>query len=176
MSRHRLGTLLGLSFALCLPLACGEDNDILRQDQPAPVADPQTQDPNVTDPNVTDPNLTDPNQLNSGGEVCEVSACGTPPAGAAACCTSEEDVTAIRALEAGKCGVDMTALGFPGCSQKDQPGTLDAACPEVPLGPPGAPPLPGCCTPSGHCGAMETFMGFGCTSSPDPTTWIPCGG
>lgn len=170
MLRHRLGTLLGLSIALSLPLvACGEDADILRQDQaaPPPASNPQ-------DPPTEDPNLTDPNQLNSGGDACEVSACGTPPAGTA-CCTTAEDVTAIRAIEPGKCGVDMTSLGFPGCSQKDQPGTLDAACPEVPLGPPGSPPLPGCCTPTGHCGAMETFMGFGCTSSPDTATWIPCG-
>ena len=90
-----------------------------------------------------------------------------------ACCTTAADVTAVRAVAEGKCGVDMSAVGFPGCTQKDQPGTLDAACPEVALD--GIPPMPGCCTASGHCGAMETFMGFGCTSSPDTASWVPCG-
>jgi hypothetical protein len=36
--------------------------------------------------------------------------------------------------------------------------------------------MQGCCTASGHCGAMETFMGFGCTSNPDQSTWVSCGG
>jgi hypothetical protein len=167
LNRHRLGTLLGLSFALYLPLvACGEDNDILREDTTPP--------PSTTD--TTDPNLTDPNQLNSGGGTCDVSACGTPPpGGATACCTTAEDVTANRAVEASKCGLDMAAFGFPGCTQKDQPGTLDPACPDVEF-PPGAPPMAGCCTASGHCGAMETFMGFGCNANPDSSTWVSCGG
>ncbi len=172
MSRHRLGTLLGLSFALYLPLvACGEDNDILRTDLPT-TQNPGQQNPDQQTPGEQDPDLTDPNQLNS-GDTCEPSACGTPPAGVA-CCTTSEDVTAVRAVAADKCGVDMTSLGFPGCVQKDQPGVLDSACPEVPF-PPG-PPMPGCCTAAGVCGGMETFMGFGCTTSPDSSTWVECGG
>jgi hypothetical protein len=176
--RHRLGTLLGLSFALYLPLvACGEDNDILRTDTATPTP-PATEDPAPTteDPAPTeDPALTDPTQLNSGGGVCEVSACSTPAGGATACCTTAEDVTAVRAVEAGKCGADLSSFGFPGCTQRDQPGTIDPACPAVEF-PPGAPPMQGCCTASGHCGAMETFIGFGCNSNPDTTTWVSCGG
>ena len=171
MSRNRLGTLLGLSFALYLPLvACGADNDILL---PRPATPPETQ--NETPPPETpDPDLTEPTQLTSGG-TCEVSACAAPPpGGATACCTTADDVTANRAVEADKCGVDMAAFGFPGCAQRDQPGTLDAACPPVEI-PPG-PPMPGCCTAAGHCGAMETFMGFGCSSNPDSSTWVACGG
>lgn len=153
-------------------VACGEDNDILRTDTADPNATPATQDP---PPTTEDPDLSDPNHLNSGG-VCDVSACGAPPpGGATACCTSAEDVTAVRAVEAGKCGVDLASFGFPGCTQKDQPGTIDAACPDV-VFPPGSPPMPGCCTASGHCGAMETFMGFGCNSNPDTSTWVSCGG
>lgn len=171
MIRHRLGTLLGLSFALYLPLvACGEDADILRTDTTTPPPVTEEQPPAQTE----DPNLTDPTQL-TGGAVCEVSACGAPPpGGATACCTSAEDVTANRAVEASKCGLDLASFGFPGCTQKDQPGTLDTACPDVEF-PPGAPPMAGCCTASGHCGAMETFMGFGCNSNPDSTTWVACG-
>jgi len=176
LSRIRLGTLLRLSFALCLPLAaCGEDNDILlpHNETPAGTQD-QTQE-ETPPPETTDPDLTEPTQLDSAAGACEVSACGTPAGGATACCTTAEDVTAIRAVEAGKCGVDMAAFGFPGCTQKDQPGTLDAACPPVEF-PPGSPPMQGCCTAAGHCGAMETFMGFGCTSNPDSSTWVACGG
>ena len=147
-------------------VACGEDNDILRQDQAVPPP-AQTENPD------SDPDLSNADQLNSGGGACDVSACGTPAMGTA-CCTTAEDVTAIRAVEAGKCGVDMSAFNFPGCTQKDQPGTLDAECPPVPF--PGVPDMPGCCTASGHCGGMETFMGFGCTSNPDANTWVACGG
>jgi hypothetical protein len=152
-------------------LACVEDNDILRTDTAAPA--PTTTPPDNTDPTQNpDDNLDETDQLNSGGNVCDVSACGTPSMGVA-CCTNGDDVTANRAVEAGKCGVDMTTMGFPGCVQKDQPGTLDSACPAVPFPP--APDMPGCCTASGHCGGMETFMGFGCTSNPDSTTWVACG-
>jgi hypothetical protein len=150
-------------------VACGEDNDILRTDTPAPTP-PATEDPA---PATEDPALTDPTQL-TGGDVCEVSACATPAGGAAACCTTTDDVTAVRAVEPGKCGADLSSFGFPGCTQRDQPGTIDPACPPVEF-PPGAPPMQGCCTASGHCGAMETFIGFGCNSNPDTSTWVPCG-
>lgn len=93
---------------------------------------------------------------------------------AVSCCTGQADVDAYRAVTAGVCGLDMSPIGFPGCVQLNQPGELDSNCPEVNLG--GPSPLPGCCTPAGHCGAMDTFMGMGCTSSPDPSTWIDCGG
>lgn len=171
MSRQRLGALLGISIALCLPLvACGEDNDILRKDTPAPPPPNTDQQANPEE----DP-LTDPNQLTSNPGACQPSACEASANGGTPCCTTADDVTAVRAVEVDKCGIDMSSFGFPGCTQRDQPGTLDDACPPVEF-PPGAPPMAGCCTAAGVCGAMETFMGFGCTTSPDSSTWVECGG
>ena len=168
--RHQLGKLVGISLSFCVSLvACGADNDILLpQPTPPPVQD-------NTDETANQDDLQNADHLTSDETaVCEASACAAPPSGTA-CCTIADDVTAVRAVEAGKCGVDMTSFGFPGCTQRDQPGVLDEACPPVEF-PPGAPPMPGCCTAAGHCGAMETFMGFGCTSNPDASTWVACGG
>jgi hypothetical protein len=117
--------------------------------------------------------LSEADQLNSGDPVAACDACPTPALGAS-CCTGMADIDAVRATAPDVCGVDMAELGFPGCTQLDQPGELDTACPPVEF-PPGSPPMAGCCTAAGHCGAMETFMGFGCTSNPDPTTWVDCG-
>jgi hypothetical protein len=168
VSRHQLGSLLALSIAFSLPLlACGEDNDIL----PRTAAPPNTQTDTQTQ---TDEDLTNADQLTSGDDAAACAAACPAPAAGASCCTTADDITANRAVVAGHCGVDMSSFGpFPGCSQKDQPGVLDTACPEVTI-PPG-PPMPGCCTASGHCGAMETFFGFGCSSNPDATTWVACG-
>jgi hypothetical protein len=178
--RHQVGKLFGISLAFYVSLiACGADNDILvPQPTPPPAQDNTEETANQDDQTQgtqTQDDLESADQLTSGDTaVCEVSACAAPPSGTA-CCTVADDVTAVRAVEAGKCGVDMTSFGFPGCTQRDQPGVLDEACPPVEF-PPGAPPMPGCCTASGHCGAMETFMGFGCTSNPDASTWVACGG
>jgi hypothetical protein len=172
VSRHPLGRILGFSFALFSLVACGADNDILRTDLPDPNAAAPAP-PNDTGPTDENDDLSNADQLTSGdtGGACEASACPTPPSGTA-CCTTADDMTAIRAVAAGQCGVEL--VGFPGCIQRAQPGVLDAACPPVEF-PPGAPPMPGCCTAAGHCGAMETFLGFGCTSNPEPSTWVACG-
>ena len=178
VSRHQLGSFLAISIALSAQLvACGADNDILRPTPQAPAAPQNDMDPQTnTDPTANDDDLSNADQLTSGdtGAACEVSACPTPSMGVA-CCTTDDDITAVRAVVAGHCGVDMASIGFPGCVQRDQPGVLDEACPPVAF-PPDAPPMPGCCTASGHCGAMETFMGFGCTSNPVPASWVACGG
>lgn len=155
----------GVVMAMFACLACGSDEDILLNPPPPEPA------PIVEEP--ADDQLDDADQLQSDDEVSACDACPTPASGAS-CCTIADDVTAIRATEAGACGVDMAAFGFPGCTQLAQPGVLDEACPPVEF-PPGAPPMPGCCTEAGHCGAMETFMGFGCTSNPDSSTWVACG-
>ena len=177
MIRHQLGRLLGLSVALYLPLvACGADNDITGPTaQPPAPTNTNTQ----TDTNTqTGDDLSDTDHLTSGdtnadtAPACVASACTVPP-NSVACCTNADDVTAVRAAQAGKCGVDMSAFGFPGCTQLAQPGVLDTACPEVLFGPP--PAMAGCCTASGHCGAMETFLGLGCTSNPDSSSWVACG-
>jgi hypothetical protein len=129
---------------------------------------------------MSDDDLSDADQLTSdpppsddppADAACD--ACAVPSMGAS-CCTSADDVGAVRATAAGTCGVDMAEFGFPGCTQLAQPGVLDESCPAVEF-PPGAPPMAGCCTAAGNCGAMETFMGFGCTTNPDPSTWVACG-
>jgi hypothetical protein len=181
LSRYHLPSLLGISFALCLPLvACGADNDVGHTDQnttPQPAAQTDTDPQTNTDPQTSqgDENLANADQLTSGDTTaaCAASACSTPPLGTV-CCTGAEDVTANRAVVADKCGADMSQFGFPGCTQRDQPGVLDTACPAVEF-PPGTPPMAGCCTTSGHCGGMETFIGFGCTSNADASTWVACG-
>lgn len=90
------------------------------------------------------------------------------------CLTTEEDVAGYRALEVGMCGMDMSSLGLSGCSELDQAGELDADCPDVTLAP-GAPPLAGCCSVAGVCGAMDTLFGLGCMRGPDPSMHVACG-
>jgi hypothetical protein len=162
----------GVVMAMFACLACASDEDVIINPPPqeqAPIAHPTTDE--------TD-ELGEADQLHSGDEdtvaECVVADCAAPAMGVA-CCTIADDVTAVRATEAGQCGTDMTEFGFPGCTQLHQPGVLDAACPPVAF-PPGAPPMEGCCTEAGHCGAMETFVGMGCTSNPDSSTWVACGG
>ncbi|MEO8179527.1 MAG: hypothetical protein ABI895_11910 [Deltaproteobacteria bacterium] len=172
MSRSQLGSLSALSLAFSLSLvACGEDNDI-KPETGTPAAQNSTPADTNTDTQ-TGEDLSNADQLTSGDTAvaCEPSACGTPTLGTS-CCTSADDVSAVRAVVAGHCGVDMSAFGFSGCTQQAQPGVLDEACPAVDF-PPG-PPMPGCCTAAGHCGGMETFVGFGCTSNPDAATWVTC--
>jgi hypothetical protein len=167
----------GVVVAMFACLACGSDEDVLVNPPPqeqAPIVDPVGDDT----ADETDDELDDADELHSGDEdtavECVVADCAAPAMGVA-CCTIAEDITAVRATEAGQCGTDMAEFGFPGCTQLNQPGVLDAACPPVAF-PPGAPPMEGCCTEAGHCGAMETFVGMGCTSNPDSSTWVPCGG
>ena len=164
---------MGAVFALVLS-ACGADEDRL-VNPPADTADETPPADTDTDTDDSDePDLSDADQLNSGDtEAGSCDACPTPSMGAS-CCTIADDVTAIRAVSAGVCGVDMSEFNFPGCTQLAQPGALDTACPDVEI--PGFPVMAGCCTESGHCGAMETYMGFGCTRNPDPNTWVACGG
>lgn len=174
----------GVVLAMLACLACGADNDVLIN--PPPPAPAPIVPPPADNTDNTDDTLDDADQLTSGGDAGPADvdggsgdggACGVcpTPASGASCCTAEADISAVRATEAGACGIDMAEFGFPGCTQLAQPGVLDEACPPVEF-PPGAPPMAGCCTAAGHCGAMETFMGFGCTSNPDPSTWVPCGG
>ncbi len=176
MSRHQLGRLLGLSFALYLPLmACGADNDIVAPTPTPPATQTDTNTQTNTDTNTqTADNLDNADHLNSGdtGGACVASACTVPP-NSVACCTTADDVTGNHAVEAGKCGVDLSAFGSPGCAQLNQPGVVDTACLDVTI-PPG-PTMPGCCTASGHCGAMDTYFPLGCSSNPDSSTWVPCG-
>lgn len=162
-----LGGLIAISLAHLI--GCGSDEDIRITPDPS-------QTPNPPASGDDDDDLDDPNQFTSGDEAqgagCD--SCPTPVMGVT-CCTTADDVTAIRAVAAGQCGTDMSEMGFPGCVQLNQPGVLDEACPPVEF-PPGAPPMPGCCTEAGHCGAMETYVGMGCTSNPDTSTWVSCGG
>ena len=75
---------------------------------------------------------------------------GTPVPGS---CTSD-----------GKCGMDLSGFGLgTGCAELDAPGVQDSACPSQSIG--GFFTLQGCCRPDGTCGAMDTFVGLGCTSA-----------
>lgn len=171
---YKNNTICGLVLAALVCAACGEDSDVLIT--PAPTTEAQNTDSQNPPPegDDTDTDLTEADQLASDDDdVAGCGGCPTPSMGAT-CCTNADDISAVRATEADVCGVDMSEFGFPGCTQLDQPGALDTACPDVEF-PPG-PPMPGCCTAAGHCGGMETFLGFGCTSNPDSSTWVACGG
>jgi hypothetical protein len=189
--KHRSGTGVLVLVTLMASLGCREDSDRV-------IAEPTAQDAPLAP--VTGVNaggasggespggnagaaglggagggeLSSADQLTSEDPVGACEDCPTPALGAA-CCTGMADIDAVRATAPDACGVDMAELGFPGCTQLAQPGELDSACPPVEF-PPGSPPMAGCCTAAGHCGAMETFMGFGCTSNPDASTWVDCGG
>jgi Mn2+/Fe2+ NRAMP family transporter len=65
-----------------------------------------------------------------------------------------------------RCGLDVTAagqfiMGLKGCMELDQPGDLDASCPDfMAMGVTAA----GCCRPEGMCGVVADFSGFGVPS------------
>lgn len=97
------------------------------------------------------------------------------PAFGSSCCTRRADVRNMSALEAGKCGIDLSEAlgGDPICVELEQPGDLDESCPNLELE--GAPPMMGCCSSFGICGALDTFLGLGCTAPPPGVERIPCG-
>jgi hypothetical protein len=105
----------------------------------------------------------------SGEFMCGDDVCSANNAGLAPCCTAAGAGTPGDPLEltgAGPnlCGADLGPfLGSPSpvCIQLSQAGVLDDSCPEVQT--PGAPAMPGCCTPDGYCGGMETNIPLGCT-------------
>ena len=84
--------------------------------------------------------------------VCNPAACPVPPQfpiQVTQCCS-----------QAGKCGFSFGGA-TPNCTELNQPGTPDPSCPTTSLG--GAQQLPGCCRPSGLCGALVTQpFAFGC--------------
>jgi hypothetical protein len=119
-----------------------------------------------------------------GRHVCRMSGLETP-----GCCTAPGTGEPGHELEntgraPGLCGTDVGLLIPPlagTCLQLDQPGDVDDECPaQEPIG--GGLRMPGCCTDEGHCGSVETLVGFGCfyatgrkgrTCIPGPDTLRP---
>ena len=73
--------------------------------------------------------------------------------GVSSCCTATAD----------ECGLQTPVTE--GCLEPDQPGGIDYTCPiyELPTGM----AMPGCCTPAGTCGALDSTMGLGCIPNED---------
>jgi hypothetical protein len=83
------------------------------------------------------------------------------------CCTSSDDVTAKRAQEAGRCGVDLRGRGGPSCMQVEQQGLVDAKCAAATT--PGALAEElGCCSAEGKCGTFNALDGIGCHYNDTP--------
>ena len=88
------------------------------------------------------------------------------------------------------CGLDLSpAAGFinvpPGCTELNQPGDVDASCPDVAFDVMGiALDFVGCCLPTGMCGVVADLslvgVNFGCVNAADFTDTPPppqsCGG
>jgi hypothetical protein len=97
------------------------------------------------------------------GADAATSSCGseqcppTPASVVAGCCTSGPDP---------QCGFD---LGDGTCTEADQPGQIDPACPDY-YDPTHDVTYEGCCTPGGHCGYVEQFIGLGCVL-PETLGW-----
>jgi hypothetical protein len=75
---------------------------------------------------------------------------------APACCTSNN-----------KCGLDLSSLGSATCVEQNAAGTLDPSCPAASVM---GVMLQGCCRPDGTCGAMDTYLGLGCTAATSTET------
>jgi hypothetical protein len=98
--------------------------------------------------------------LTCGGAPCMVSA-GAAMLGASACCTSDD-----------RCG-GMSLLATE-CIPLGASGNYDETCPPLSLG--GVIDFPGCCTPAGECGALDSSQGgFGCIPG-DALAMAPDGG
>jgi len=126
---------------------------------------------------------TDAASAGAGGQApgtCDALTCGAWTIEAlhfTPCCSAEDPAT---------CGVDASewAAMYQGlraaCLQLEAPGAPDPACPTPPFViPHGETTLPGCCLPTGRCGAivdLTTFGGpfLGCQSLSDPTSPSPC--
>jgi hypothetical protein len=83
------------------------------------------------------------------------------------CCTTNDDVTAKRAQQAGKCGVDLRKRSGPSCLQREQPGAVYSSCPNAT--PSGALSQElGCCSAEGRCGTFNALDGIGCHYNKGP--------
>lgn len=140
----------------------GSTDPVDMQPDPAPVAQPQPPDrPRpVTDagprPQPIDrPDTGTPVWDEDSGPipvlVCSDVVCApvAAPVPTTPCCTDE-----------GLCGVDLGPLSMDRCLPLNAPGDVTEDCPEIDIM---GVRLPGCCTPSGECGGLDTLLGLGCT-------------
>lgn len=101
------------------------------------------------------------------GRACGKVTCPAVRVDAEQCCTSVEDVTAKRALEADKCGVDLSGRGGPRCIELEQQGLVDPKC--AAATPAGALSKElGCCSAEGFCGTFNAQDGIGCHYNKTP--------
>ncbi len=84
------------------------------------------------------------------------------------CCTDQEDVQLLWAVEPGQCGLRIESSESNPCVQLDQKGEPDDSCPTFYLLPDSPYPEfdsfsnPGCCTEYGVCGEMDNTY-YGCS-------------
>jgi hypothetical protein len=95
------------------------------------------------------------------GLVCGNVTCAAVRADVDQCCTTRDDVTAKRAQQVGRCGVNLSARGGPTCMQREQQGTIYSGCPKAT--PKGATAEEvGCCSAEGKCATFDAMDGIGC--------------
>jgi hypothetical protein len=92
-------------------------------------------------------------------------------------CTNHPTVIAGLTLNGYACCYDARrsacgAIELDNCIELDQPGRPESSCPMVTYPPLGV--LPGCCTPDGTCGSLETNVGVGCVQIPVLTPFGVC--
>jgi len=84
------------------------------------------------------------------------------------CCTKQEDVEVLLAIETEQCGLNYSSWGSKYCSQLNQKGELDETCPIIydfpnnPISELASMTEPGCCTESGVCGSLDRVTNLGC--------------
>lgn len=108
--------------------------------------------PDTGTPTVIPPTAT---SITCGTATCMPTA-GQAMLGSMSCC---------RGTNMDECGL-MTALLPGGCMELGQPGGIDPTCPTYDVMGLGFLVWPGCCTPAGTCGALDSSMdGLGCIPS-----------
>jgi hypothetical protein len=101
------------------------------------------------------------------GLVCGTVTCPAVREEVDQCCTRRDDVTAKRAQEAERCGVDLRRRGGPTCMQLEQQGLVDPKCAAAtPVG--ALSKELGCCSAEGQCGTFNAIDGIGCHYNANP--------
>ena len=98
---------------------------------------------------------------------------GQLPCGSCASLDSINTLTTLIGITLTECCVTAknvcgTSFGAGDCTERDQPGTPNAACPtESPASLYGFVSLAGCCKPGGRCGVDASILLFGCVARED---------
>ena len=147
----QLSRLLGVTLLLCG--ACSESHDVDRDDEA-----------------LTGGNGGDGGSGGGGAGGSSKGGAGGAPALACGTCAGS-NLFGIAfpgcCTDGGKCGTDLSSFGLPGCQEENAPGAANAACPSQSIA--GFLTLEGCCRPDKTCGALDTYLGLGCTSTGNAT-------